>query len=408
MKKISTLFLFTSLSLCLMSQTNAKLEVVWEQSKANANFPAYLTTDSKQRSMTLNGEQLMIANQSGDIDVVNTKDGTTIAKHKPGLSGWGAFNGVCKPISDEIIMHSGLGSTVIKVYKMGADGKSYLPYNGTTADGIPLNGKGRIDFLSAYGDFSTPEGGFLIGTTVNTSRNLMLIPVANSSVSTDKVKFIEFGPQPATPGQTSGFVFPISKSEYLLAAKEFVPMLIKENGTVTLLQGDLPAAGASGVTYFEMNGQKFFAAAESLLGQFSVFEVTNGWDKSKKVATYTSNIGTVANVAYICPIVSKTEENQTMIYNLAPNNGLGAYKFTVAPTGITKNRPDAVDIFAQSKSISVDAKYAGTISIYSLSGQLQKKVNINEGLNQIEIEQGVYIVVYSNSTERFSKKIIVK
>lgn len=95
-------------------------------------------------------------------------------------------------------------------------------------------------------------------------------------------------------------------------------------------------------------------------------------------------------------------------FNLSPRDYLSDFNWAYVPVAVDNNSVDANRITAISSTIVLETASASNASIYNLSGQLVKEVNVTSGRTEIEMNAGVYIVKMNVGNDVITEKVLVK
>ncbi len=104
-------------------------------------------------------------------------------------------------------------------------------------------------------------------------------------------------------------------------------------------------ANTSGLAVFAIHGHTYMVTPLSRFGQFEIYDISLGLSKATKVKEVgtTKDLGNTPNGAALVDFATYVDGNDVYIYELAPNNGVAAYKFTFTPDG-TSETPATPDM----------------------------------------------------------------
>ena len=175
-----------------------------------------------------------------------------------------------------------------------------------------------------------------------------------------------------------------------------IPALYRfsDGAQVATFGSEKPTKGnASGMNVFTFRGRKFMVTAANLFGSVEVFEITQGLGNAKKVIEATSPLGSTTNSTATVAICSEVKADGVMVYIMAPNNGIAAYKLTLSTTGIqqTQQENSNVKIISKKGGLKVETSDTSPIKIYSINGILMHEGVVSDYAEYI-LPTGIFVV----------------
>ncbi len=296
----------------------------------------YLTTGSNNRSIAhYNGKLYIPQKDKGTFHEVNASTGKLIATRTIGTSSFLHHN---LRITDDGQMLLGNTEAGTKVTSNITVLTSNVSSGGQATAGTGLMG-GRSDFFYTYGNWNGT--GYLIAAnneieadsaTGGTTMKFTKIPFSNGKLGTA----VNLSNTMLPSSYASAKIIPVDDKTFLASSIGNAPSLHNlATGDVLDNFGEIQPepVGTNGVAVFTIHGHRYIVAALDRAGSFEIYDVTQGLSKATKMADMTgASLGDKAknDLATIdfCTYISG---NDVYIYELAPNIGIAAYKFTFTP-----------------------------------------------------------------------------
>ena len=129
---------------------------------------------------------------------------------------------------------------------------------------------------------------------------------------------------------------------------------------------------ASSAICFALGGNEIFISAENKVGIFKTFNITNGVEQATVVGNTTSAMGRAANDNLTTPLCVEYVDDYAIVYLLAPNNGMAAYKiYTRGSSELSVPTGESLQIFAYDGNIYIRGVEVGEpITIFDLTGRI--------------------------------------
>jgi uncharacterized lipoprotein YddW (UPF0748 family) len=370
------------------------VEFVKQWSKTQS-ASGYLVTGNLQRSMAVYEDYLYIPQQNtaATFDVINGTNGTRVATRTVGtVSGAWNMNNVAISADGQILF----GST-----KTGSN-TLFLTKSDRTSGGmetipeIDITGFGRSDYFALYADYHTASGGYLVAAS-NAGGKALRIPITNGTFGTPSIITCS-----TLPAGSSALVVPEGTANFYAMNATNIPALYRfSDGTKIAEFGTVrpSIASASGFNVFTFKGRKFMVTAANAFGSVEVFEITEGLANATKVGEATPNLGSTANGTATVPICSEVKNNYVMVYIMAPNNGIVAYKLTIATTDIQDMTINHYKIISQHQGIRIETDKKVSVQIYSINGMLLYNTFVN-GSMEYALPKGLFLVAVDGEVQK--------
>ncbi len=368
---------------------------IWSKTTSDVS---YITLANNNRSMAYYDGRLYIADKAlGGYHVVDAATGNLEETISVGYTDFAQHNLRITQDGQMLFGNTGSASTnaIIRLrsWNMTTNVMSELTKTSIT---------GRSDYFYSYGDWN--KSGFLLALA-NTGA-LVKIPYLNGEVQLAET----LTPITLTSTPKSAKAIPVSATAFYATATHNIPVKYSlENSKVLEEFGvEKPmAVGASGLGCFTLHGHNYLITLTDSLGGFEIFDVTNGLEQAHRIITPVEPLGTTDNSAMTIDFCTHVDGNDAYIYQLVPNNGLRAYKFTFTPqsletqvetTIVEKN----VRVCATSDGVEVVFEDVELVSIYSINGTL-----ISQGLAAeryaCDLQSGIYIIRIGEMLCKFVK-----
>ncbi len=247
-----------------------------------------------------------------------------------------------------------------KVYVMeeneqgGYDMSTLLSWHSQDSiDGVeqPTNRLG--DGFAFYGDVTAEDDGYIL---VGDANSAALEPIVyrwnvQAGVVTDtvpqKIVLQEVYPAPVEPALPklgiTPRLFPISNDMFWADGHSTYPALYNMDGELlTTFNGEVApvSTGISGVNFFTFKGNDYILTpatnhappAYAPAAAFELFQIpAGGAEVADSIAIFPEHgLGGNTNASYAAPLAVDVQDNQVMLYIMSPNNGVAAYKLTMA------------------------------------------------------------------------------
>lgn len=358
MKKLFTLLMgCTFLSTSISAQTEPGLYTEWTKNLSEA---PYLVAAASQKSMAIfNGELYIPNNGTQKIDIVTASTGVlrTTKTPSPALASAWALNGIA--ISNDGVVLTGsslIGGTNLFLYKWDIEAGTY-----TALPAIPISG--RSDFFTISGNFNQGEG--LIATASNTGY-ITTAPVNNGVVGTPVTQVASTIVGVAASAEI------IDETHIIYSAQNTQKTIYNTaTNTGSIVKGTAINNNGANSAYFKFKGYEYVVSAENRFGALKIFDITDGATNATLVET-TPDLGTGANASIATPICVDVKSDHIMIYVLAPNNGIAAYKFIpekqVNEVVATPTFTPAEGTYTTSTAITIATTTENAVIRYTLDG----------------------------------------
>ena len=226
-----------------------------------------------------------------------------------------------------LLGNSGTGSDSQSVYAcaLGSD----EPENIATYEN---SGFGRADYFYPFGKFA--GNGYLL-MLCNYNHKLLKMNYTNGVMGSGSVVAND-----ALPSGISGKAIPKDAGTFFASVANSLPTVHKTS-TGALVEGWTgsvqPAkVDASGLAYFVLSRHKYLVLPADIYGATDTYEITKGLPAAERLLTTTNALGSAGNTTYTIDFAVNVQGNDAYVYELAPNNGIAAFKYTFTPnqTGV--------------------------------------------------------------------------
>lgn len=226
-----------------------------------------------------------------------------------------------------LLGNSATGSNYQYVYScaLGSDAtESEVAYNNS--------GFGRTDYFYPFGQYKS--SGFLLMLS-NVNNKALKMSYANGAMTSATV--ID---NSALPKGTSAKAIPRDASTFFASAAGNAPTLhnLSTGAKMDDWTGSVKPAtvNVSGLAYFSLGGREFVVLPADIQGALATYDITSGLSKAAELLTTTTALGESANSTFTVDFAVRIDGNDAYVYELAPNNGIAAYKYTFTPniTGV--------------------------------------------------------------------------
>lgn len=205
------------------------------------------------------------------------------------------------------------------------------------------SGFGRADYFYPFEQYA--GCGFLL-MLCNYNHKLLKMNYLNGVMGSGVVVTNEVLPSgisgKAVPRGANTFFASVANSRPTLHSLASGAMLEDWTGDVRPEQVDV-----SGLAYFVLGGREFLLLPADIRGAVATYDITDGLPGAVELLTVTDPLGESDNKAYTIDFAVHVDGYDAYVYELAPANGIAAYKYTFEPsvTGIVapevgSDRPD--------------------------------------------------------------------
>lgn len=270
----------------------------------------------------------------------------------------------------------------------------------------------RIDFFDVYGDVYGNGCIFaaIAGKIEGYSNMVLKWTITNGVVATDPQLILinEYVPAKTLTSSIAPRVKAISDESFYLDGSDSHPTLYTINGDEGVKVEGFNTAGvctkttnANGIDEFELGGRLFLAAAANNHGttvpglpqnSAQLFDITGGMEQAKDIRVFPKDgLGSVTPAApSINPVVKVIDENNANIYVHGCSNGVAAYRFSLQPLSIDKEKMSAMNIHLAGSEL-VFSEEAAKVDVYAVAGNcVAQFANVNRA--NLSLVKGIYIV----------------
>lgn len=226
-----------------------------------------------------------------------------------------------------LLGNSGTGANYQKVYATTIGGNDPDNVGDYTNSGF-----GRTDYFYPFGSFGS-SGFALMLSNINHKALKMNysggIMGASTVISHDDL-----------PAGTSAKAIPLTAQSFIATASGSLPTVhsLATGAKIDDWTGSVQptAANVSGLGLFSLGGRQYLLLPADVYGAFDTYEITDGLQQAQALLTTTTGLGETANATYTVDFAVDVQGYEAYIYELAPNNGIAAYKYTFTPaaTGV--------------------------------------------------------------------------
>ena len=204
-----------------------------------------------------------------------------------------------------------------------------------------LSGTGRLDFVSAYGDFATQ--GYLAGASINTADNILIWKIQSGA-------FVNAAAPVVISGKRGNFytgadINWIDETHMLVTGASAIPKIVEldletpANSTSTSIGS--ATFGVGGGAYFKVLGRPYVALGSTQYGVVKVYDIQN--PATPVLIGETTQIGANANTTLHISVHAVVSGNKATIFIWAPNNGLAVYEMEVPAKTFTVTVPQGTE-----------------------------------------------------------------
>ena len=366
---------------------------LWTQPQAASG---YLTATGSNRSMAYYDGALYIPDvAAGTFSVVNASTGELSATRTLAAGAFWQHNLRITADGQMLLGNSDTGSNSLMVKSSSVDNGGITDLNTFSVAGL-----GRTDYFFPYGDWN--DAGFLLA--LSNTGNLLKVLFAGGLLGAETVVT-----NAALPAGTSAKAVPADAGTFYASVTNRLPSR-HAVATGNLLEefsaSNAPAAvNASGMAVFSLQGHTYMVLPHDVFGSFEVYEITYGLSQARRVIGATAPLGTAANNAYTVDFCTAVEGNEALIYVLAPNNGVAAYRFVFTPKeSALCSAVDAGNVLVRRTLEGVTVTFEGTrtVEVYTVNGILLDRQTVSSSYSSV-LPQGMYILRVGDSVHKFIK-----
>lgn len=224
-----------------------------------------------------------------------------------------------------------------------ATGANYQNVYAVTPGGdAPVNvgaynnsGLGRTDYFYPFGDYS--GAGFMLMLS-NVSRQVLKMEYVGGAMSSCGVLA-----HADLPIGTSAKAIPVNGQTFLASVANALPTMhsMTTGEKVAGWTGStVPTpANVSGLGLFVVGGRTYLLLPEDIYGAFDTYDITDGLPNAQVVLETTTALGQNANTTFTVDFAVNVNGNEAYVYELAPNNGIAAYKYVFTPESTELSNP---------------------------------------------------------------------
>ena len=237
-----------------------------------------------------------------------------------------------------LLGNSGTGANYQYVYKSAIGGNSP-----ESAAAYNNSGFGRADYFYPFGAYS--GSGFALMLS-NVNHKALKMSYANGTMTSSTVLSHD-----DLPVGTSAKAIPLNDQSFIATAASSLPTVhsLTTGAKTADWSGSVKPekVSVSGAGIVPLGGRTFLLVPADIYGAFNTYDITDGLPSATSLLTTTTALGSAANATFTIDFAVNVQGNDAYVYELAPNNGIAAYKYTFTPkptdveTAIS-NQPSAV------------------------------------------------------------------
>ncbi len=333
------------------------ISTLWSKRKSELSF---LATEGQSAMGGYNGKLYIPNYETQRITVVNGEDGSLVEELSTDLPS-GKITGI-SITEDGVLLLGGTNGGSDMFYIARCDlttGETLQSF------AIPVPGLGEANYMATIGSFLSSEGGYL--ATASNSGKAAIIPFANGAFGEAKVI-----PGHGVTALASQAVIK-DRNSFFITGQSVSRKLYNLEGEVIAQFGEnKPSTMASSAICFTLGGKEIFISAENKVGILKTFNITNGVEQATVVGNTTSAMGRGANNNLTTPLCVEYVDDYAIVYLLAPNNGMAAYKiYTRGSSELSVPTEESLQIFAHDGNIYIRGVEVGEpITIFDLTGRI--------------------------------------
>lgn len=274
----------------------------------------------------------------------------------------------------------------------------------TSLGNTAVTGLGRLDYVEAYGDIASAEGGYMVGATTSTADNIAVWTMKNGAFDDAATPILFTGKRDAP--KTGADVCATDANTFWISGQNQIPTQCVMNADKSAIiltamdMGETTKPNAGGITVFDYKSKTYVVVPASGLGGVTIWDATQ--IATPVLVKTLPDIGTTANGAVHVALVSEVKEDGAYIYIWVPNNGLVCYKFTDTSTGIENVKTVKANLFSTADGLTAEFDGEATIEIFTVTGKLIEKTVANNVYNTA-LKAGAYLVRINGETFKFVK-----
>lgn len=266
----------------------------------------------------------------------------------------------------------------------------------------------RIDYFDVFGDVY--GNGYIIasiaGAIEGYSNVVLKWDIVNGVASTDPtlIQVQGYVPTKITTNGSAPRVRAVSADGFYLDPSNAHPSYYNWDGMwvdgFDVTKVSTKSAGPNGVDDFELGGRLFLVAGTNNHGVLEgyakniaeVFDITDGMPAAKSLQIFPKNgLGDATNSGQtVEPAVRIVDANTADIFVHAYGNGVAAYRFSLNPLSIDKEKMSAMNIHLAGSEL-VFSEEAAKVDVYAVAGNcVAQFANVNRA--NLSLVKGIYIV----------------
>ncbi len=362
---------------------------LWTQTPSTLSC---LSTSANNRSMALYEGQLYISDKgAGAYHIINATTGAFVQTVSVGNTDFQQHNLRITKDGQMLFGNTGSGASTIAVRKWDMVTQSL-----TALSNVSIGG--RSDYFYPYGKWA--ESGFLLA--LSNVGSVVKIPYANGVLQSAQ----SLGSVKVSSSAKSAKAIPINSTAFYTTATHTLPVKYNMSGTILEEFGsEKPAlVGASGIGLFNIHGNNYMIISTDSLGGFEIFDITDGLNAATRVVSPVSSLGRTDNNAMTIEFCTNVSGDNVYIYQLVPNNGLRAYKFTFTPKQTSTKMDDIehqeVHILPTETGVNILFNGTQAIAIYAVNGVMMHTA-IATDVYPCDLPSGMYIIRVGDEVRKF-------
>lgn len=266
----------------------------------------------------------------------------------------------------------------------------------------------RIDYFDVYGDVY--GDGYILASVAGAIEGYSNIvfkwDIVNGVASTEPTPIQAQGYIPAkiTTNGSAPRVRALSPDNFYLDPSNAHPSLYDMEGQLVegfdITKVSTKSSGPNGVDEFTLGDRTFLVAGTNNHGVLEgyakniaeVFEITGGMNEATSLQIFPKNgLGDNTNSGQtVEPAVRVVDENTADIFVHAYGNGVAAYRFSLKPLSIDKEKMSAMNIHLAGSEL-VFSEEAAKVDVYAVAGNcVAQFANVNRA--NLSLVKGIYIV----------------
>ncbi len=374
---------------------------LWTQTPSTLSC---LSTAGNNRSMAYYDGKLYITDKAaGAYHIINASTGAFQQTDKVGYTDFEQHNIRITQDGQMLFGNTGSASSASAALKLRAWN---MNTETMTALGTFTLGS-RTDYFYPYGKWN--DAGFLM--VLSNTGKLMKISYAGGALgSAQTLSTLTLKKEPNGDGAKSAKAIPASSTAFYSTATHNIPVKYSVSGTTVQKEEEFgdeqPASvGASGLGLFSLHGHQYMITPTDSLGGFDIFDITDGLASATRVISPTPKLGTTKNTAMTIDYCTRVVGDDAYIYELVPDNGLRAYKFTFTPKSTATVLEDVAtqaQVLPTLTGVSVFFEGTERVAIYTVNGTQLMIATATNGFT-FDLPQGAYIIRVGTKAYKFVK-----